>query len=275
MMYRNMGFALGMLVFRLVTAAGFAADMDNPQLSVTRTAPGALLLTWPDWATNWTVEESAQLQADANWKPLAAGTNQLQRSIQPPTNGFFRLRKLSPTVPHLSGYWRFDEGSGGTSADEVPNSPNVFFTNSTWGTGRAGPKALRFNGGSSATASKAWVTNSGFSLLPSNGQPFSVSLWMNPETITNGSQLLIGAAGWSLSLQTPGPGTNNIIFASSGLNFSGRTLLLPGQWYEITFTYDGNRACLYLDANPLASGNGSVTTDSGQIFVGGGIAGRN
>src|SRR5256885_7341078 len=101
MTYCNMGSALGMLVVWLLQAGSIAysapLELDNPQLSVSR-SQGALLLNWPDWATNWAVEESAQLQTDATWTPLASGTNKLRHTIQPATNGFFRLRKLSPTV---------------------------------------------------------------------------------------------------------------------------------------------------------------------------------
>ena len=163
-----------------------------------------------------------------------------------------------------------------TAGDDVPNAPVVFFTNAVWGVGRVGPQALRFNGGSApASASKAWVSNSNYSLLPSNAQPFSVSMWFSPDTLTNASQVLIGTAstGWTLALQSPGPGTNYLVLVSGSLNVTGRTLLLPGQWYELTLTYDGSQTSLYLDANLLASGTGSITNDDRQIFFGGGIGG--
>jgi len=183
---------------------------------------------------------------------------------------------LSPPIPGLSGHWRFDEGTGTTAGVEGANGPVVFFTNALWGAGRVGPQSLLFNGGPAAgSGSRAWVSNTNHSVLPAAGRPFGVSLWLSLGAQTIGWQGLIGNAGWNVALHTPSTGTNLIVFTSTALNLSARTLLLPGQWYELTITSDGAIASVYLDANLLARAPGSVTTDNGPIYIGGAIAGHN
>jgi len=225
MTYHQMGRAVVLCALQLLTMGTLSTvhsapvNLAIPQLSITSTQ-GAMLLSWPEWATNWVLEESAQLPGPAQWAPVSAGTSSARISPSPVTNGFFRLRRLSPVVTGLTGHWRFDQGGG-----EATDGPVVVFTNASWALGRVGAQSLRFNR--------------------------------------------------SVALHAPGPGTNRIVFASSALNVSARALLLPGQWYELTVTYDGARGSVYLDGNLLASETGSVTTDERPIYFGAGVGGYN
>jgi hypothetical protein len=128
------------------------------------------------------------------------------------------------------------------------------------------------------------VSNLNYRILPPTGKPFAVSLWFNPETLTSGWRGIVGndsaaTNGWHVALFTPGPGTNNLIFASSGagasLSVTGQTLLLPGQWHELTVTHDGTQGSLYLDNTLLAQGPGMVPTHDGPIYVGGRVGNYN
>src|SRR5260221_7437620 len=151
--------------------------------------------------------------------------------------------------------------------------------------GRIGAASLWFNGGSThAGGSRAWVSNANYALLPQSGQPFSVSLWFNADALTNGWSGLMGndangSNGWHLALSNTGPGTNNLIFAASGagasLNVVGRKLLLPGQWYLLTATYDGSEGRIYVDGTLLAQGSGSLQANDQPVCFGGGVGGYN
>jgi len=60
------------------------------------------------------------------------------------------------------------------------------------------------------------VSNTAYRVLPATGNPFSVSFWFSPDTLPAGSQTLAGndadgGSGWHLALNSPGPGTNNLI----------------------------------------------------------------
>src|SRR5262249_28747229 len=144
----------------------------------------------------------------------------------------------------------------------------LFFTNATWVAGRIGPGALRFDGGG-----RAWVTNTTYRVLPPAGQPFSVAVWFSPDALAVRRSGLMGNAnssnGWFVALDNPGPGTNLLVFASTGagasLSVTGRTLLLPGQWHELAVAHDGSQGSMYLDGALLARGPGNLTTHEGPI----------
>src|SRR5439155_4314816 len=84
-----------------------------------------------------------------------------------------------------------------------------------------------------------------------------------------------GSNGWHLALHSSGPGTNEFVFASSGpgsLSVTGRKLLLPGQWYQLTATYDGSEGIIYVNSELLARGTGTLLANDQPIYFGGGVA---
>ncbi|HKQ39996.1 MAG TPA: LamG-like jellyroll fold domain-containing protein [Verrucomicrobiae bacterium] len=281
MMYRKTGRALVVCLLQVFMAGGFyflhraQAATEPPKLAITR-VPDAVMLSWPDWATNWVLEESSHVQPPIPWRSVSSGNSSLRVNPAGVTNGFFRLRKLSQNVAGLSGHWQFDTGPA--SADDAPDGPMVAFTNASFGTGRVGSQSLHFNGAAAAgSGTKAWVSNSNYRALPGDGKPFSVSIWFSPDSVPIGTQGLIGngPSGWNVVLQNASPGTNNIILSSSGVSVSARTLLVPGEWHELTITYDSTYAAIYLDGNLLARAAGAIITDQQPIYFGGGIGGRN
>ena len=165
-----------------------------------------------------------------------------------------------------------------TADDGTDLEATMFLGHTTWGLGRTGPGSVRFNGKpKDEGGSFAWVNNTNYGVLPAAGRPFSVSFWFNPDGLKTGWQGLAGnlrgTNGWKLALYTPNPGTNYVVFAgigaSSSLSVTGRTLLLPGQWHELTVTHDGDEGRVYLDATLLGRARGSVTTHAGAICFGG------
>ena len=269
-------------------AGSFASPGSEPTLSITNTQ-GEFVLSWPLQATDWVLEQAANVQPLTFWRSVSPRTyesNAVSRYVRVSTTGaggFYRLRKIGPPLPGVTGHWQLDEGTGAFSDEASSSETMLLFTNTTWATGRIGPGALRFNGGPSDSGSRAWVSNAGYRVLPPSGQPFSLSLWFSPDALA-GRQLLMGSdAGgmnrWHVTLDTPALGTNYLVFsgagASSSMSVTGRTFLLPGQWHELTITYDGNEGKLYLDSRLLGRAAGSLRMHEGPIYFGGGIANYN
>ncbi|MEY2409708.1 MAG: hypothetical protein QOF48_2378, partial [Verrucomicrobiota bacterium] len=210
------------------------------------------------------------------------GTSSVVRIAAESESRFYRLRRLVPVVAGQSGFWQLNEGGGAVSGDSSGSGAALSLSSVSWAAGRFGPGSLQFNGGTAAAGSRAWVSNTNYRVLPASGQSFSVSLWFNPDSVSAGSRGLIGnpgngTNGWQVTLQTPGPGTNQLIFSSIGtggsLSVTGRTSLLPGQWHALTVTHDGAKGSIYLDSELLAEGMGAIVANASPIYFGGGIAG--
>src|SRR5204863_1351401 len=134
------------------------------------------------------------------------------------------LRKPIPigaTIRGVTGAWLFDDGLCQVAQDSSGHDNGAFLSNVVAVAGRIGRGALWFNGGAAnLDGSRAWVSNTNYRVLPPPGRPFSVSLWFNPDALTSGWRGLIGndsngSQGWHLALHTLGPGTNEIVFAST------------------------------------------------------------
>ena len=259
--------------------------LSNPRLTITN-VPGGFVLSWAVSATNWVLEESETLPATAPWARVMTPpyeTNGALRSarVAAGTNShFYRLRSLTPVVPGLAGSWQLDEGAGSVAGDASGPAGSLLLSNVTWAAGRLGPGSLHFNGATGAGASRAWVSNENHRVPPAEGRPFSVSMWFCPDAVTIGSRGLAGndtggTNGWHVALHSPGPGTNLLVFAGAGssLSVTGRTLLLPGQWHQLTVTHDGGEGSVYLDGELLGRGNGGIAASDGALRLGGGAGG--
>jgi hypothetical protein len=261
-----------------------------PGLSITGNG-GEFALSWPELNGDWVLESSARLETATPWSRVPRTSYQTNSGFlfvnvpREAGNRFYRLRKLaSPALlaQGLTGYWQLDEGAGEFSENVAATESTLFLTNVAWAPGRIGPGALRFTGqGPGRGESRAWASNANYRLLPPAGQPFSVSFWFSADALLEGRQGLAGqntnpTNGWNLSLWNAGPGTNFLVLAgqtAESLIATGRTLLLPGQWHELTLAHDGNNTTIYLDATLLGRGTGAVPIHEGLIYFGGGIEG--
>ena len=270
--------------------SGSTVLTDAPPLTISR-SQGQLSVRWPVSGNSWVLEQAASLTPPIPWAPVSPSlyqtnaTNLFIATTLPAGNTFYRLRKFIQTaaVPGLAGAWSFDDSQGPVAQDSSGHTNSASLTNVTWAVGRIGPGALWFNGApAGAGASRAWVSNANYAILPPSGQPFSVSMWINPDALTNGLSGLIGtdangSNGWHMALQTTGPGTNQFVLAASGLGASslsvtGRVLLLPGRWYSLTATYDGSEGIIYLDSELIGRGTGSLLANNQPIYFGGSVA---
>jgi hypothetical protein len=281
--------------FSLVVGTGLlaaaAGAFEEPQLSFTY-RPGELTLAWPASATNWVLEQTTNLQTPVAWLPVPAEdyqTNGASLSYQAAVgeeHRFFHLRLPRPGAggPLITGLlvaWPLDEGGGGVAQSAYGPDVSLSLSNTAWAAGRIGAGALAFNGGDvNAGGSRAVASRSGVALLPPAGQPFSLSLWFNPDALNTRWRTLLahgaGAGnGWQVALGSPGLGTNWLAVVATGaggsLSVTGQTLLLPGQWHQLTLTHDGAEGRVYLDATLLASGMGSWLRQDAPLWLGGGF----
>lgn len=271
----------------LCLVCGPAVMASQPPLSITNVG-GNIAVSWSVTGGNWALEGSPVLSTATAWSAVIPALEETNGAIRRvailagDTNRFFRLRRLDSGVPGLTGRWQLDEGAGQVAQDGSGAGATLMIEGGSWAGGRIGPGSLQFNGLAGASGSRCWVSNSNAAILPAAGEPFSLSFWIRPETLTTGIKGLAGsdangAGGWYLALGTTGPGTNHLVLAGTGpgssLSVTGRTLLLPRQWYYVTATYDGSVASLYLDGARLASGAWIVPAQGSRIYFGGGVGG--
>jgi hypothetical protein len=260
-----------------------------PQLTIRAVGGGGggvFVVSWPVSASEWSLEYSTRWPS-GSWvrvSPSSYQTNADQRFVSVSAQEgarYFRLRQ-SVALAGQTGWWSMDEGTGTVAGEANSVAKTLTLLNAGWASGRIGPGSLHFQGGTGASGSRAWMSNTNYAVLPETGRPFSVSFWFSPELLTSGWQGLAGNAvngttGWYVALRTTGPGTNELTFAGQGapapLKVTAQTLLLPGQWYQLTASYDGINGSLYLDAALLGQNAGTLPTHDGPIFFGGGVAG--
>ncbi len=265
-------------------SAGLSLAFEDPLLTITNDPP-AFVVSWPESGPGWMLEGASQLDPPIAWTRISSDlyeTNGPWRQVRidsAEARRFFRLHKYYSGVAGLTGYWAMDDGSGLEAGEGTGIGSTMQLSNMTWAVGRFGTGALQCNGSPPGIdGSRAWVSNAGYRVLPVSGRPFSVSMWFNPDALTTGWRGLFGndlkgTNGWHVALQSTGPGTNYLIFAATGdagsLSVTGRTLLLPGQWRQVTVTYDGTEGSLYLDGERIATALGGLQSHDGPLYFGG------
>lgn len=256
-------------------------------------SPAGWSLTWPAASPAWVLQRSRRLGPAARWEgvaPEAFHTEAERVAYLLPVGASSQFYRLSdtwpattpnlPQIPGLRARWGMDEGSGLEAAEAHDLPAPLLLSNMTWASGRIGPGALRGNGLSGTGGSRAALGESASELLPATGQPFSVSLWFSPGTLTSQTRALLGTAtnsqqGWQLVLNAPAPGQDEITLHAASpagaWSLTGRALLLPERWYQLTLAHDGAGTCLYLDAAQLACAAGAVNPGTGPLWLGGGF----
>jgi hypothetical protein len=168
---------------------------------------------------------------------------------------------------NLVAYWKFDEGTGTTTADSSGNGNTGILTNGPmWSAGRIG-NALYFDG----TDDIVTVADSN-SLHLSNA--FTLSAWVNPAaTSMDWNAILVKNSKYYLYASTTGGCGNGSPmggFSTQIINAVCQPSPLPANsWTHLTVTYDGSALTLYRDGVPVGvspiSGAFSFTTETLQI----------
>lgn len=160
-----------------------------------------------------------------------------------------------------AGYWKFDENTGATTADDSGNGISGTLVNGpTWVSGKNG-SGLNFDGTDDNV-------NLGTSTII-NPIQMSASAWVNPSAPTNNWGVILnrwisGALSYHLSM---GDGTTNnkLTIYIDTVTGGPKSLSMPGTlslgtWHHVAFTYDGSNLNLYVDGALSAT-----TTHTGNI----------
>ncbi len=174
----------------------------------------------------------------------------------------------------LVGYWRFDEGSGTTAADESAEGNDGTLYNmdsSTWVSGRYNT-ALELDGTEDYID---FGTDSVYNFSSSNA--FTIALWIKPNDLSN-YQGIIGkwGGGWYTTPYQVLIMTSGKVRIGIGNGSAVGVAELPadsfsiGEWTHIAFTYDGSVLRSYAngveqDSNQL---DYTLTTTTNSLKIG-------
>ncbi|OHB60136.1 MAG: hypothetical protein A2168_07545 [Planctomycetes bacterium RBG_13_50_24] len=170
----------------------------------------------------------------------------------------------------LVGFWKFDEGSGGTAADSSgSNLHGTIAGNPAWIDGPNG-KALKFDGDGD------YVDLGNDSSLNMTAQ-ITVAAWIKVDAFDCEWQAIITKGDGSWRLQRNGT-KSSIEFACTGAfvpnalvgSLFGTVGVNDSRWHHIAGTYDGSKICLYVDGRIDISSEaaGSIEVNDYNLFIG-------
>lgn len=143
-----------------------------------------------------------------------------------------------------AGYWKFNEGTGTAAKDTSSNEYNGTVTSATWQTEDQciSSKCLYFDGTVASVD-----TNHDFSWT--NADPFTISVWVRPNTNTADHGIL-GKVNWEYSLLQNDNTFKFNYYNTVGagvIDLDSNTLITVGKWYHIEITSDGTTATMYVN----------------------------
>jgi len=152
----------------------------------------------------------------------------------------------------LAGYWRFEEGTGTTTADSSGYNDTGTIAGSplpAWITpGKVGSGALDFGGGSAAGGGRVNIGNP--AVLQLTG-PITVSCWASPDTISGNGRAVTkgggsGNRGWALGVESTtsvppdGAWRFEIPIDSTYLTGVNSPVVAISTWTHVAGVYDPN-----------------------------------
>lgn len=166
-----------------------------------------------------------------------------------------QIADLAAIDPSVKAYFKFNEGSGTSTADSSGNGHNgTLISGVTWGPGRSG-NAVQLDGSS---GSISCVLGTG---LPANNAPQTISWWMNYPS-TSGVQAAV-------CLTNPGAGSAIQTGFRNGQvtvwNWGGNTLVsapppAANSWHHFAYSFDGATHSLYVDGSLASSSTVAAQT---------------
>ncbi|RMF55934.1 hypothetical protein D6745_00810 [Candidatus Woesearchaeota archaeon] len=167
----------------------------------------------------------------------------------------------------ISGYWKFDEGSGNTTADAGMNGNNGTLMNgANWTIGYSG-SGIYFDG----IGDYVRVPDSASLSSPSANSKITVEAWVKPDAGLLNVYARVIASHWTASgsescssgdaanawvLEAHNDGFYHAIIgngAGSYVDLPSNTQLQEGVWQHVAFTWNGTNVVLYVNGQPDAS----------------------
>ena len=178
----------------------------------------------------------------------------------------------------LIGWWKMNDGSGGTATDSSASGANGAITGAAWGTGKRSG-GLVFDGNDKVAC------GTGASL---NGTtPFSVSAWVKIPTAHAAQAIVIqqrGPADGSTNgyngqyqLRVNADGKPSFwVYGNSAtqFDFAASTAIHDNQWHHLLAVRDGTEGRIYVDGTLAGSATGTVRSLVSNIPVYMGCDGR-
>jgi hypothetical protein len=263
-----------------VLLSGFAASLAGDdmvalgsaytvQLRTTQPTPNPWLINWGDGNTS-SVAGSA---ISASHSYAGTGNYGISASIQDPngvTANAFLDYAQAVLADSPAAYFRLDESTGTTAANQVAGSPNGSYV----GTVSLGNAAASASLGNALGLSGAGYVSVPASLVQSSND-FSMECWLAANNLSS-TQTLYAGVGTAA-------GTPHVFLANNALNFelvgSGvvscniGSLIGLGQWHQVALSYDhtANEVRFYVDG--LVQSITSFTGSPGAISTAGGAVG--
>jgi len=177
----------------------------------------------------------------------------------------------------LEGYWRFDEGSGGTAHDSSGNGKDGTISGAAWYAGGWDGWCLDFDGDNDV------VELGAFDVV---GPGITLAAWIKPDDfdtygariISKGNEQSNNSHWWMLS--TIGiSGGQSLRFRLKTTDGGGTTMLIPssgtmvtGEWQHAAAVWDGGVMRIYLDGTEIGTaskGGSAVATNAGvKVAIG-------
>jgi len=157
----------------------------------------------------------------------------------------------------FTGVWHFPTGTSLSANDSTTHGGNGTITGATSAPGRIG-------GGSNFNGSSNYIVSPfPSSSIVSNGNPFSISLWLK-TTDSDGTPFMI-AGGQNAGSYTPGFSLSggrirSYVFPLSDISGG---VVNDGAWHLVTETYSNSTVTLYVDGKPAGTTTGTPYDWSG------------
>ncbi len=201
--------------------------------------------------------------------------NQLFFNIQPLGPFQFDIKPfmlaLAPIeVPEaerkLVGWWKFDEGSGSTTADSSGNANHGSLHGPVqWTDGHDG-KALKFTGPFNYV-----LVEDSPELNPTDA--ITIAAWINPSWTGNNRILQKSSGGHDNQYRLLKEFGDNMVFEVSGVanhQLSFEKLPPAGEWTHLAAVYDGSKMTVFYNGEVAGEQEtfGKMATSDGPLFIG-------
>lgn len=190
---------------------------------------------------------------------------------------FVCSRAQADITTGLTGWWKYNDGSGSTAVDSSGNGYNASLTNSpSWGGGKIWPFAISWVGSNTTYGTLAQNT---FSLFPGGG-PGTIAAWVFPISSGGGLCANLGASAVITDAQGAGyfvlgyDGTFICGGVYDGANKFVEYAVTANQWVHAALTWDGVTLTLYINGiSQATAAAGTISDGLFQVNFGRGYSG--